>query len=104
MIRLTVMYPNLKDSKFDLEYYEKKHLPMVTELLGDAAENIDFVAGLGSAVPNEPAPFAGITTITFESMEAFQNSFGVNAEKIKADGPNYTNVVPVVQISKVILN
>jgi len=36
----------------------------------------------------------------FESIEAYQNSFGPNAEKIRNDIPNYTNIQPIVQISE----
>jgi len=37
----------------------------------------------------------------YDSVEAFENSFGPNAEKIMADIPNYTNTQPVIQISVV---
>ena len=103
MIKLTVMYPNGSDTKFDIGYYKNKHLPMVAELLGNAAKKIEFEIGLGSAVPGEPAPYVGITHITFESLKTFQGSFGSNAKEIKADGPNYTNVSPIIQISEIVL-
>mgnify|MGYP000032399447 CR=1 FL=1 len=39
----------------------------------------------------------------FESVELFQSSFGMNAEKIRIDVPNYTNTEPVIQISEVMI-
>ncbi|CAZ97140.1 Hypothetical protein ZOBELLIA_2994 [Zobellia galactanivorans] len=33
---------------------------------------------------------------------SFQESFGANAQKLLADLPNFTNVHPEVQISKVL--
>ena len=103
MIKLTVMYPNSIDAKFDADYYKNKHLTMVANLLGDAAKKIEFEIGLGSGIPGKPAPFVGITHITFESLQAFQNSFGVHAATFKADAPNYTNITTVVQISEIVL-
>ncbi|HAP68476.1 MAG TPA: EthD family reductase, partial [Flavobacteriales bacterium] len=39
----------------------------------------------------------------FENLEAFQNSFGPNAEKIMGDLPNFTNIEPVIQIAEVVV-
>ncbi len=34
MIKVSVMYPNTTDIKFDIEYYKNTHLPMITAALG----------------------------------------------------------------------
>jgi uncharacterized protein (TIGR02118 family) len=39
--------------------------------------------------------------LLFESLEAFQASFGPHAQAIMADIPNYTNTQPTIQISEV---
>lgn len=103
MIKLSVMYPNGEGKTFDMDYYCNKHIPMVAGLLGDAVKGATVESGLGSGTPGAPAPFAAMGNMYFESMESFQNSFGPNAEAIMADGPNYTNVEPVVQISEVLI-
>jgi uncharacterized protein (TIGR02118 family) len=38
-----------------------------------------------------------------DTVESFQAGFGPNAAKIMADIPNYTDLVPVVQISEVVV-
>ena len=102
MIKLTVMYPNTKDLKFDKEYYINEHSQLLSQLLGAAVKSSDINLGLSGASPRQPAPYAVIANLCFESLESFQQSFGANAEKILADLPNFTNVRPEVQISEVL--
>jgi uncharacterized protein (TIGR02118 family) len=42
-----------------------------------------------------------IGQLQFDSVEAFQASFGPHAPEIMADIPNYTNTLPIIQISEV---
>ena len=102
MIKLTVMYPNTSDVKFDKEYYTNQHGQLLSELLGDALVSSDINFGISGATPEAPAPYVVISNLTFETFGSFQQSFGANAEKILADLTNFTKVQPQVQISEVI--
>jgi uncharacterized protein (TIGR02118 family) len=51
--------------------------------------------------PGEPAPYAYIVDLTFDSVEAFQHAFGPHADEVSADIPNYTTIAPIVQISEI---
>lgn len=103
MIKICVFYPNGEGKNFDMDYYCNKHVPMVAGLLGDAVKGAAVEKGIGSGEPGTPALYASIGNLYFESMEAFENSFGPNAEKIMADVPNFTNIEPVLQISEVMI-
>ena len=100
MIKLSVFYPNQEGKTFDMDYYCNKHIPMVAQLLGDAVKGASVEEGLGGGAPGDPATYIAMGNLYFDSMESFQNSFGPNAEQIMADVPNYTNIEPVVQLSK----
>lgn len=102
MIKLTVMYPNSADLKFDKNYYTNQHGQSLSELLGDAIIASDVNFGIAGGSPEQPAPYVVIANLSFESMETFQQSFGRNAETILADLPNFTNAEPQVQISEVL--
>ena len=102
MIKLTVMYPNSEDLKFDKEYYTTQHSQLLSDLLGDAVIASDINMGISGASSEQSAPYIVIANLTFESQETFQNSFGANAENILADLPNFTNVQPQVQISEIV--
>tara|TARA_R110002124_G_C8559614_1_gene480267 strand:+ start:177 stop:485 length:309 start_codon:yes stop_codon:yes gene_type:complete len=102
MIKLTVMYPNSAELKFDKNYYINQHSQLLKELLGDSilSSNINF--GIAGGSPEQPAPYIVIANLVFESRESFQQSFGANAESILADLPNFTNAQPQVQISEIL--
>ena len=103
MTKVSVFYPNGEGKTFDMDYYTNTHLPMVSGLLGDALKGATVEQGLGSAAPGSPAPFLGMGNMYFDSVEAFGNAFGPNAEKIMGDLPNFTNSEPVIQVSEVIM-
>jgi uncharacterized protein (TIGR02118 family) len=101
MIKLSVLYPNREGSRFDMTYYCETHIPMVKVLLGPALKGVAVEQGIAGQAPGSPAPYAAMGHLQFESVEAFQASFGPHAQKIMSDIPNYTNTQPVVQISEV---
>lgn len=74
---------------------------MVRELLGDACKAVEVEEGISGAAPGLPAVYGAIGHLYFDSVETFQAVFGPHADAIMADLPNYTNIAPMVQISRV---
>ena len=103
MIKVTVMYPNGPGAKFDMNYYVKKHMPMVQQRCGAACKSISAEGGIGGGAPGSSAPYIAVGQLTFDSVAAFQQAFGAHAAGIMADIPNYTNTTPVVQVGEVTL-
>ena len=103
MIKVSVMYPAGEGKTFDMNYYTQKHIPLVAGLLGDAVKGASIDKGLGGPEPGSAPTYSTCGHLYFESLEAFQNAFGPNAEKIMGDIPNFTNVQPVVQIGEVLV-
>lgn len=99
MIKVSVLYPNGDGSKFDMEYYCNRHIPMVREKLEGACKGVAVEQGVGGTEPGSPAPFAALGHLLFDSLEAFQTAFGPHAETFMSDISNYTNIQPIVQIS-----
>lgn len=102
MIKVTILYPNSDGKTFDMDYYSKKHMPMVANVLGDSLKLFTIDKGIAGRTPDEPVPYLAIGYLYFDKLSAYQNSFGPNAEKIVGDIPNYTNIQPVIQISEVL--
>jgi uncharacterized protein (TIGR02118 family) len=48
-------------------------------------------------------PFSPWGILVFESVEAFQESFGLHWNEIVEDVPNYTDIQPVIQISEIMI-
>lgn len=98
MIRVSVLYPNEKGKRFDLDYYVHKHMALVHQRLDSAGmvkAEVDKAAD-----PN--APFIGIGHLYFKSMEDFQTGFFAHAADFTADIPNFTDITPQVQISEIV--
>jgi uncharacterized protein (TIGR02118 family) len=98
MQRVTVLYPNGADVKFDFDYYLAKHVPWVAGLVG---QKIEVRRGISSP-DGSPAAFLCIATIFVNSVEQFQAVLAQYGPKIMADIPNYTNSVPLLQFDEVL--
>jgi len=103
MTKVFVLYPNTEGTRFNWDYYFEKHIPLVEGLLkpqGLVAISID--KAVGGPEPNQPPAHHCIFSMTFNTLEQFQQAFQSSAEKLMADIPNYTDTQPVVEISEVI--
>jgi len=100
MIKVSIFYPNSPGSRFNVDYYLSVHMPMAVRLLGSAVKEVSVEIGVSGATPDLPAHFAAIAAFTCESVEAFSAAFLPNAAALQGDIPNYTNVAPLIQISK----
>ncbi len=101
MIKVSVFYPNEQGKRFDMEYYLNNHMPMVREKLGAACREVAVEQGLSGGEPGSTATYIAMGHMVFDSVEAFQASFGPHAGEIQADLGNYTEIHPIVQISEV---
>ena len=99
MIKVGVFYP--LTGKFDWDYYLNKHTPMIQKLLSPALKKVDIEQGIAGGGPGAPATYTTICNLHFDSVEAFQQSFGPHSEAIVGDIANYTNAQPTIQISEV---
>lgn len=101
MIKVSVFYPRSADSQFDIDYYCETHMPMVQQLLGQACTGIAVEEGIAGGAPGELPTYHAMGHLYFDTVDAFQSSFGPNAAEIMADVPNYTNVEPTLMVSRV---
>jgi uncharacterized protein (TIGR02118 family) len=104
MIKVSIFYPNTPGSRFDMDYYCSKHMPMVKERMAGACSHFTVDQGLAGGRPDQPAAYAAIGQLFFDSLESFQEAFGPHAREISADIPNYADVTPVIQISQVLVH
>jgi len=101
MIRVSVLYPN--NGEFDMAYYLSKHMALVHKLLdsmGLVRTEVDL--GIGTAEPNAPAPYIAIGHMVFDSLENMQKALQKHDPDLAADVPNFTEIQPIFQISKML--
>jgi uncharacterized protein (TIGR02118 family) len=98
MQRVTVVYPNKTDAKFDFGYYMKKHIPLVAGLVG---ATIEVRRGI-SSLTGSTAAFICVATIPIDSVAAFQTILAQHGAEIFADIPKYTNIEPIIQVDEIV--
>ena len=103
MIKVSVMYPNPPSAFFDHKYYRDRHMPLVKMRMGDYLKYYTVDMGLAGATAGAPPAYIAVGHLLCDSIEAFQAGFGPHAQEIMADIPNYTDQVPVIQISEVVV-
>ena len=101
MVKVSVLYPNAADTKFDMTYYLNRHIPMVRRLLGSALKGVSVEHGISGAEPGSPAPYIAAWHLLFDSVQSFQASVMPHAQELTEDIPKYTNSKPLLQIGEI---
>jgi uncharacterized protein (TIGR02118 family) len=74
---------------------------LVRRLLSPALKGVAVEEGVAGQAPGSPPPYLAMGHLLFRSVEEFQKAFGLHAQTIMSDIPNYTNTQPIIQISEV---
>lgn len=90
---VSVIYPSEPDAKFDLEYYNTKHIGLVSEKWTKFGLQQYWVADLRAS----GGPYAIQCTMLWESIEGFQKAAAAeDSAAVFADVPNFTTLKPVL--------
>ncbi len=100
MIVVSVMYPTTEGGKFDMDYYNATHIPLVKEAFGPSGlTSVQVLQGLPGPDGSQP-PYVAIANLVFENPEALQKSMGgPRAAEVVGDIANFTDIAPARQIS-----
>ena len=101
MFKVAILYPNGEDKTFDMNYYEKKHMPMVAGFLGENLKFYEIDKGIAGRTPNDKAPFVAIGYFYINDVAEYNKVIAQNREAVINDFKNYTNILPVVQVSEI---
>jgi uncharacterized protein (TIGR02118 family) len=104
MIKISILYPNI--GKFDMDYYLDTHMPRSIELLsvGKGYRGVSVERGLGGASPGSVPSYVAMCHYLFDTADDFMAAFLPHAAKLQGDMPNYTDIVPDIQVSEVAIN
>lgn len=101
IFKVAILYPNGEDKTFDIDYYEKKHMPMVAGFLGKNLRFYEIDKGITGRTPNDKAPYVAIGYFYISDVAEYNKAIAQNRDVIISDIKNYTNIQPVVQISEI---
>lgn len=103
MIKVSFLYPNEADKKFDLDYYTGAYMPLVHQLLdGMGLLRSEVESGISSADPNAPAPFIAVGNLYFNTADEVHEGFKTHGRELMGAAANYTDIRPQIQISEVV--
>ena len=101
MFKVSVHYPNGDDKTFDMDYYEKKHMPMVAGFLGGNLKFYEIDKGISGRTANDKMPFLAIGHFYIVDVAEYNKVIAQNRDAIINDFKNYTNIQPVILISEI---
>jgi uncharacterized protein (TIGR02118 family) len=106
MTKILIAYPAGEAGFFDLDYYVNVHMPRSIELLSQhpGFRSVSVNRGVQGAEPGIPPHFLALCEFVFDSADDFLEAFLPHATELQGDMPNYTDVVPVIQINDVLMN
>lgn len=99
--KVAVLYPNGEGKTFDMDYYEKTHMPMMAGLLGKNLRFYEIDKGIAGRTPNDKVPFVAIGYFYINDVAEYNRAIGQNREAIVNDIKKYTNIQPTIQISEI---
>jgi len=103
LIKVTVMYPYAEGARFDHDYYRTRHMPLVKARLGSACAYYTVDQGLHGMTPDAPPAFVAMCAFICDSAEGYEAAMKEHRAEVLGDIANYTDIVPVVQYSEVVV-
>jgi len=70
MIMVSVLYPKGANTKFDMNYYLAKHIPMVKQKLGPVCKSV-AEQGIAGGALGAPATYVAMAHLAFDSVDTF---------------------------------
>ena len=101
MFKVAILYPNGDDKTFDMDYYEKNHMPMMAGLIGKNLNFYEIDKGIAGRTPNDKVPFVAIGYFYINDVTEYNKVIAQNINAIREDIGKYTNIQPTIQISEI---
>ena len=98
---ITVLYPNTDGVRFDFNYYKMKHATLITRLYGKGIARYELRKGVSAPDGGKP-PYVATVNFWIGSQDVFYAAQAKHTAELIADVPNFTNVLPTIQIDEVV--
>lgn len=101
LFKVAIMYPNGEGKSFDMAYYQSNHMPMVASFLGENLMHYEIDQGISGRTASDEATYVAIGYFYVQDIAKYNEAIGQNRDSVINDIKNYTNIQPIIQISKV---
>ena len=99
---MTIVYRNAPDVRFDFEYYESTHMPLIMRLYGDSISRFELRRGPPPADDGTLSPYLATITIWIADPEAFDAAAAEHQAGIRADVDKFTNAELIAQRDRIV--
>ena len=99
---ITVLYENVDDATFNLDYYMTKHRPLVDEKFKPfGIKGWRVLKAVGTPFGGKPA-YSIIANLEFDTADQFRAAVAAESGPVFGDVPNFSNKSPVVVIGDLV--
>lgn len=98
---MTIVYENGPDARFDFDYYENTHMPLIMRLYGESISRFELRRGLPDA-NGTPPPYIATVSIWIADVEAFEAAAAEHQAGIRANVSEFTNANLIAQRDRVV--
>ncbi len=77
-------------------------MPLIKQRLGDACLRYEIDKGLVGREPGSAPKLVAACHIYASTLETFKEAYRPHRAEIVADGPNYADITPIVQINEIV--
>ena len=99
---ITVLYENVGDATFDLDYYMAKHMPLVEEKFKPfGIKGWRVLKAVGTPFGGKPL-YSVIANLEFDAADQFRAAVAAEGGTVFGDVPNFSNKDPVVVIGDLV--
>lgn len=99
---ITVLYENVEDATFDLDYYMATHMPLVEEKFKPfGMERWRVLKAVGTPSGSKPL-YSIIANLEFDTADQFRSAVAAEGGTVFGDVPNFSNKGPIVVIGDLV--
>ena len=99
---ITVLYENVDDATFDLDYYMTTHMPLVDEKFKPfGLKGWRVLKAVGTPFGGKPL-YSVIANLEFDAADQFRAAVAAEGGMVFGDVPNFSNKDPVVVIGDLV--
>ena len=97
---ITVLYPAKGNEQFDFEFYRKRHIPLIENILGKSLHELEVRRGQ-PAPDGSPPTYIAVISIWIADWAAYERAMAARAQELIDEVPLFTKVMPIIQTDEV---